>query len=242
MSGFFDEPPPARPRPAAAQAPQRSRALLFTGLVLVAAFFAVSVFTGIWTDRLWFRSLDYGSVFTKLLGTRILLFVVFGLLMGVFVGLNLFLAYRFRPLFRPASLEQASLDRYRQVVDPLRRWLLVGVSLVLALFAGASGAGKWREFLMWRNASDFGKTDPYFSKDIGFYVFDLPWLHFLVGFAMTATVIGLIAALVMHYLYGGIRLQDRHDRFSGAAQVQVSVLAGLFVWSATLGGLGGGND
>ncbi|HEX5770823.1 MAG TPA: UPF0182 family protein [Nocardioidaceae bacterium] len=229
MSGFFDEPPPARPRPAAAQAPQRSRALLFTGLVLVAAFFAVSVFTGIWTDRLWFRSVDYGSVFTKLLGTRILLFVVFGLLMGVFVGLNLFLAYRFRPLFRPASLEQASLDRYRQVVDPLRRWLLIGVSLVLALFAGASGAGKWREFLMWRNASDFGQTDPYFNKDIGFYVFDLPWLHFLVGFAMTATVIGLIAALVMHYLYGGIRLQDRHDRFSGAAQVQVSVLAGLFV-------------
>ncbi|HEU4511752.1 MAG TPA: UPF0182 family protein [Nocardioidaceae bacterium] len=230
MSGFFDEPPAGRPRPAApAQAPQRSRALLFTGLVLVAAFFAVSVFTGIWTDRLWFRSLDYGSVFTKLLGTRILLFVVFGLVMGVFVGLNLFLAYRFRPLFRPASLEQASLDRYRQVVDPLRRWLLIGVSLVLALFAGASGAGKWREFLLWRNANDFGQTDPYFNKDIGFYVFDLPWLHFLVGFAMTATVIGLIAALVMHYLYGGIRLQDRHDRFSGAAQVQVSVLAGLFV-------------
>jgi uncharacterized membrane protein (UPF0182 family) len=230
VSGFFDEPPPSRPRPAgAAQAPQRSRALLYTGLVLVGGFFAVSVFTGIWTDRLWFRSVDYGAVFTKLLATRVLLFVVFGLLMAVFVGLNLFLAYRFRPMFRPASLEQASLDRYRQVVDPMRRWLLVGVSLALGLFAGASAAGQWREFLMWRNANDFGQTDTYFDKDIGYYVFDLPWLHYIVGFGMTATVFGLIAAVLMHYLYGGIRLQDRHDRVSGAAQVQISVLAGLFV-------------
>ena len=117
---------------------------MFTALVLVAGFFLTSVFTGIWTDRLWFRSVDYSSVFTKMLGTRVLLFVIFGLLMGAFVAVNLFLAYRFRPLFRPASLEQASLDRYREVVDPLRRWLLVGVAGVFALFAGAAGAGKWR--------------------------------------------------------------------------------------------------
>ncbi len=230
MSGFFDEPPPAKPRPATAAAPPaRSKALLLTGLVLVVAFFGISIFTGIWTDRLWFSSVDYGSVFSKLIGTRVLLFVVFGLLMGVFVAVNLFLAYRFRPLFRPSSLEQASLERYREVIEPLRRWLLIGVSVVLALFAGASGAGKWREFLLWRNSKDFGTTDPYFKKDIGFYVFDLPWLHFLVGFGMAATVLSLIVAVVMHYIYGGIRLQDKHDKFSGAAQVQVSVLAGFFV-------------
>jgi len=202
---------------------------MFTGIVLVAAFFLVSVFTGIWTDRLWFRSVEYSTVFSTMLGTRVLLFVVFGLLMAVFVAVNLLVAYRFRPVFRPASLEQANLDRYREVVEPLKNWLLVAVSLMLGLFAGASGAGMWREFLLWRNAQPFGQTDPYFSKDIGYYVFDLPWLHYLVGFGMAATVMGLIAAVVLHYLYGGIRLQDKHDRVSGAAQVQISVLAGLFV-------------
>jgi uncharacterized membrane protein (UPF0182 family) len=200
-----------------------------TAIVLVVAFILVSVFTGIWTDRLWFSSVAYSSVFTKLLGTRILLFVLFGVVMGGFVALNMVLAYRFRPLFRPASLEQASLDRYREVIDPLRRWLLIGTSVILGVFAGASGAGQWRDYLLWRNAQPFGKTDPYFGRDVGFYIFDLPWLHYLVNFAMAITVVALLVAALVHYLFGGIRLQAQRDKVSGAAQAQLSVLLGLFV-------------
>ena len=58
------------------------------------------------------------------------------------------------------------------------------------------------------NREDFGKADPYFGKDIGFYVFDLPWLHYLVDFTMAVTVVALLAAAVVHYLYGGIRLPE----------------------------------
>ena len=230
MSDFFNDPPAAKPRPAgAASPPQRSRALMGTAVVLVVAFFLVSVFTGIWTDRLWFRSVDYSSVFTKMISTRVLLFTVFALLMGLFIAVNMFLAYRFRPMFRPASLEQANLDRYRDVVVPLRRWLLIGVSIVMAVFAGASGAGQWREFLLWRHSTPFGTKDPYFQKDIGFYVFELPWMHYLVDFGMALTVVALVIATFVHYLFGGIRLQAQRDKFSGAAQVQVSALLGLFV-------------
>ncbi len=230
MSGLFDEAAPAPPpRVPPGGQPPRSRALVGTIVVLVIAFFLISVFTGVWTDRLWFRSVGYSGVFTKVLGTKVLLFLVFGLLMAVVVGVNVFLAYRFRPLFRPASAEQVNLDRYREVVDPLRVWLLLGVALVLGLFAGGSGAGQWRQFLLWRNSEPFGTTDAYFKKDVGFYIFDLPWFHYLVDFGMALTILSLIAATVVHYLFGGIRLQAKQDRLSGAAQVQVSVLAGFFV-------------
>ncbi|RZI85924.1 MAG: UPF0182 family protein, partial [Microbacterium sp.] len=63
----------------------------------------------------------------------------------------------------------------------------------------------------------------------GFYIFTLPWLHWLVDFAMTALVVGLIASLLVHYIYGGIRLQARTGKVSGPAQVQISVLLGLLV-------------
>ena len=64
---------------------------------------------------------------------------------------------------------------------------------------------------------------------MSFYVFELPWLHYLVDFGMAAIVLSVIAASITHYLFGGIRLQSRTDKLSGAAQVHLSVLLGLFV-------------
>ena len=202
---------------------------MLTAIVLVVAFFLVSVFTGIWTDRLWFSSLGYLSVFNTVIGTRVLLFIVFGLLLGLVVALNIALAYRFKPVFRPASPEQVNLDRYREAVEPIRRWVLVGVTVVLVLFAGGSGAGQWRTFLLWRNREPFGTEDPYFNRDAGWFVFELPWLHYLVDFMMAVIVVSIIAAAITHYLFGGIRLQSKTDKFTSAAQVHLSVLLGLFV-------------
>ncbi|MBC9733310.1 UPF0182 family protein [Nocardioides marmotae] len=218
-----DTPPPER------EVPRRSRALIITAVVVVLGFFGLTTFAAFYTDRLWFIGADFGSVFTTLFWTRTGLFLVFGALMGIVVGVNMWLAYRHRPTFRLPSPEQTGLDRYREAVTPIRTWLLVGVALLLGVFAGTSGAGEWRSYLLWRNGTSFGDEDPYFGRDIGFYVFDLPWLHFLVDFTMAVVVVALIAAAVVHYLYGGIRLQASHDRLSGAAQVQLSVLLGIFV-------------
>jgi uncharacterized membrane protein (UPF0182 family) len=231
MSDFFDDEPDDHPRQRVVVRRHRRRPIVLTVVTLVALLILFSIFTSFWTDKLWFDSLGgaYPRVFSTLVWTRIGLFVVFGALMALIVGVNLALAFRLRPLFRPNSPEQAGLDRYREVITPIRRVLLVSTSAVVGIFAGASGAGEWRNYLMWRHAQPFGRTDPYFHKDIGFYVFDLPWLHYLVDFGMTAVVLGLVGAAVVHYLFGGIRLQAPGQKLTGAAQVQVSVLLGLFV-------------
>ncbi len=228
MSGLFDDPPNPPRRTAAPPRPQRSRALGVTAVVLLVGFFVLSAFTGLWTDRLWFNNVGFGEVFTTVLTTRVLLFIGFGVVMGGFVAANVVLAFRHRPPFR-AMPSEANLERYREVVEPLRAWVVVAVAGLLALVAGGSAAGQWRSFLLWRNGGDFGTEDPYFDRDIGFFVFDLPWLHYVVNFAMMTVVLGLVAAIVVHYLFGGIALQSRTDKVSGAAQVQFSVLLGLFV-------------
>ncbi|MCW2847064.1 MAG: hypothetical protein JWR90_1038 [Marmoricola sp.] len=236
MSDFFaDEPsgtsggsPGGRPG-TALRRPRRPRPLLLTVIVVGIVVVGFSLFAGIWTDKLWFGSIGYGEVFGKLIWTRVLLFAVFGGAMAIIVAVNLFLAFRLRPMFRPHSQEQANLERYREVITPIRRLLLVAVAVVFGIFAGISATGKWRTFLLWTNREDFGRADPYFHKDIGFYVFSLPWLHFLVDFAMTAVFTALLLAAVVHYLYGGIRLQSATDKVSGAAQAQLSALFGIFL-------------
>ena len=226
MSELFDEPE----RIAAPQGPsRRSRALLWTAGILAVSFVLLSTFASLWTERMWFQSVTYGGVWSTLLSTKALLFVVFGVLMGGIVALNAGLAYRWRPVFRPTSPEQVSLDRYREVVIPVRRWLVVGFSVFIGLFAGSSALGEWRTYLLWRHSKPFGSKDPVFNHDLGFYVFELPWLHFLVDYVMAAAVVALLAATLVHYLFGGIQLQNRRNRFSPAAQGQLSVLVGVFV-------------
>jgi len=221
--------PQRRPSTDVVPPPRRSRALLITAAILVAGFFVLTTFAAIWTDRAWFKAVDYPEVFSTMIWTRVGLFVAFAVLMAVFVGVNMALAYRFRPMFRMPSPEQSGLDRYRAAVTPIRMWLLLIVSVLLGLFAGTSASGQWRSYMLWRNGVTFGENDPYFERDKGFYLFDLEWLHYVVDSVMAFAVIGLLMAALVHYLYGGIQLQAQHDRLTGAAQVQLSVLLGLFV-------------
>ena len=107
---------------------------------------------------------------------------------------------------------------------------MAGTGLLIGVFAGASASGQWRSFLLWRNGAEFGSDDAYFGMDVGFFVFDLPWLHYVVDFVMAVCVVALLAAAVVHYLFGGIRLQVAAATGSrGAAQAQFSVLLGFFV-------------
>ncbi|MCD6639712.1 MAG: UPF0182 family protein [Nocardioides sp.] len=229
MSDGFDRP---RPRPTPRPAPSgRMRSFVITGAVLVVLFMLLTAFASFWTDRLWFGSVGYDGVFSTLVWTRVGLFLAFGGLMAATVAAATSLAYRFRPVFWPGMPGQPDdgLDRYRQLLTPVITWLVAGVSLVMGLFAGASASGQWRSYSLWRHGTDFGTTDPYFDKDAGFYVFDLPWWHFVVDFVMAMAVIGLMATLLVNYLFGGIRLSARPgERMSRAALVQVSVLLTVF--------------
>ena len=207
----------------------RTRALIITGFVVAIIFLVFTGFSSLWTEKLWYSSVGYSKVFTTQLFTRVGLFISFGLLMSFSLGLTMWLAHRFRPFVVPTTVQRDSLDRYRDILTPMRRSLLIGISLLIGLFAGSSASGEWRNYLLWRNSTKFGQTDAYFKRDLSFYIFDLEWYHFLVDFFMAITVICLIASVIVHYLYGGIRLQSRHDKFSDAAQIQLSALVGLFV-------------
>ncbi|MFE6226251.1 UPF0182 family protein [Streptomyces sp. NPDC057854] len=220
---------PSGPRIRVGRPSRRARTLLMTLGVLAVLAMAFVMFAGFWTDWLWYRSVHYSSVFTTTLWTKIGLFAVFGLLMGLAVGLNIWLAYRLRPPLSAMSLEQQSLDRYRMGVAPFKKWVLLAVTALVGLIAGASASGQWRTWLMWVNGVDFGEKDSQFGKDVSFYAFDLPWYRFLLAFGFAAVVLSLIAAAITHYLYGGLRVTSPGARATAAATGHLSVLLGVFV-------------
>ncbi|MFJ9901537.1 UPF0182 family protein [Streptomyces sp. NPDC101152] len=220
---------PAGPRIRVGRPSRRVRTLLMTLGVLAVLGMAFTMFAGFWTDWLWYRSVRYSSVFTTTLWTKIGLFFVFGLLMAVAVGVNIWLAHRVRPPLSAMSMEQQSLDRYRMGIAPYKRWLLLGITALVGLIAGASAAGQWQTWLMWVNGVPFQQKDPQFHLDVSFYAFDLPWYRFLLGFGFAAAILSLIAAALTHYLYGGLRVTSPGARATAAATGHLSVLLGIFV-------------
>ena len=122
------------------------------------------------------------------------------------------------------------MDRYRELLAPRMTWVIAGAAIVMGLFAGGSATGQWRSYSLWRHSQSFGTTDPYFNKDVGFYVFELPFWHYIVDYVMALAVVGLLATVLVNYLFGGIRLTARPgERLTSAAQIQVSALLALFV-------------
>ncbi|MFI9556864.1 UPF0182 family membrane protein [Nonomuraea endophytica] len=210
--------------------PRRPRLLLPVAIALVAIVAFFFLFAGIYTDYLWFDSVRYTSVFSGVMLTQVVLFLVGALLMVGIAGGNMLLAFRMRPMFGPAMFGGGSgADRYRMALDPHRKLIFIVGMAVLALFAGSSVAGQWKTWLQFSNGVKAGKTDPMFGLDVSFFMFDYPFIRMALNFLFTAIIISIVLAAITHYLYGGFRLQSPGVHASRAARTHLSVLLGVFV-------------
>jgi uncharacterized protein len=208
---------------------RRAKLILGAIAVLLLLFTVIGTLTNVYVDYLWFDETKYTEVFWTELQTRALLFAVAGVATGGLVATAIYLAYRYRPTFRPMSLEQQNLERYRQSLEPRRGLVLSAVAVVLGLFAGFTAQGSWQTWLTFRNGTEFGTKDPQFGIDLSFFVFDYPFYRLALGFGFAIVLLALIGSVLTHYVFGGLRLQTPGQKLTAAARVQLSVLLGLFV-------------
>ena len=199
-------------------------ALLIAGGILV----SISTF---YADLLWFRSVGYQSVWQTTLFTKASLFIVVGLITALVVLLNVMIAYRNRPIYAPMAVEADNLERYRTQIEPRKKLFALGIFAFIFYVGGSSATPLWSTWLQFRNATEFGVKDPQYGLDISFFAFKLPMYQSIIGWATSTLIFGLIAAVIVHYLYSAIRLPQPGQKLSttGAAQVQLSVLLGLIV-------------
>ncbi|CAN2177396.1 COG1615 Uncharacterized conserved protein [Candidatus Nanopelagicaceae bacterium] len=203
--------------------------LVITAGILFALGALLVYFSGFYIDWLWFKSVDFTSVWSKVLTTKIELFLIVGLLTSLVISFNIFIAYKRRPLYVPTSIEINGVERLRGQIEPIRIWVFLGVVLVLTYFAGSSGMAFWREWLLFTNSTSFGVKDPQFGLDISFFVFKLPMFQAIIGWGISTLILAALASAFIHYMYGGIRTTVQSDRTTVAARVQISILLGLIV-------------
>ena len=148
---------------------------------------------------------------------------------------NLIIADRIAPRYRSAAgPEDEIIERYRTYVAPYSGRLRVLVAAFFALVMGGGVSAEWRSWILFQNSVDFGVKDPQFDRDIGFYVFRLPFLEFAVGWLFAALLVVLIVTAVFHYLNGGIRLQSPWQRVTPQVKVHLSVILALMALTKTV--------
>ena len=220
-----DQPPlGAVPRPGAARS-RRLRiiaaAVFVAALILLLSLRSIASF---YTDFLWFDSLGYSSVWRGVLFAQVGLAVVAILIMFALLWVNLTIADRLAPTFRPSGPEEELIRRYHETVGQRPRLVRFGVSALFAIFLGASVGARWNDWILFRNRQDFGIDDEQFGIDVGFYVFQLPFIRFVITWFFTAFMVVLVLTAAAHYLNGGIRMNAARERVTAPVKSHLSVL------------------
>jgi uncharacterized membrane protein (UPF0182 family) len=206
----------------------RNRAWL---IVLAVALFVLLTslrgIAGFYTDYLWFDSLEFSGVFTGVLRSKLMLGLLFTAILFVLLWANLLIADRLAPRFRAAGPEEELVERYHELIGERTGLVRLLVSGLFALILGTGVSGQWDKWILFINARDVGRVDPQFDTDVGFYLFQLPFLSFLVDWAFAAVVVVLLVTAVAHYLNGGIRVQGPGQRVTPQVKAHLSVLLGV---------------
>ncbi len=211
-----------------AQPQSRGRALAPTLAVLAVLIVGFLLFSRIWTDFLWFKSVETPQVFTIRWTNTILLFAGFFLVSAVVVLINLLIARR--------------ITAGKKVKDRSQTVLFVLVSIAIGVVSGLSAINQLETFLGWINKTEFGRPAAFFeSLDASFFVFDLPWWRYVVQQVGWIFIFGLMAAVVFYFLMsnsasikidpmqlqrGQVPQMQLVNPFNKNAQAHVSALAG----------------
>jgi uncharacterized protein len=182
------------------------RWVVIGGLVLLAFF--LLVFLGriidLITDLMWYGALGRTDVLTTRLWSQVILFAI-----GFFAFLipalaSIWLARRIAPQVPIRRIGQFEIPDASRTVT----LVLIGVAALAALISAGAWSGSWQTILLYINGGEFGSTDPNFGRDIGFYVFQLPFWRFLQGWGIASLVVILLLTLAA-YAAGAMRWQFR---------------------------------
>ncbi|MEO6653622.1 MAG: UPF0182 family protein, partial [Ilumatobacteraceae bacterium] len=196
-------------------------------IALGLVFFGVIVFgraiAGFYVDALWHDALGRSDVFWGQLGAKALLFGMFFVVFLVIAAANLMIADRTAPTSFPANVHPY-VERFHEVFGQRLRLVRYGTALVLAFMLALPAVSKWQEWLLFRNSQSFGVNDAQFNVDVGFYVFELPFITFAIDWLFAALVIVLLLTIAAHLLNGGVLFTSSIPTVRPSTKMHIAIL------------------
>jgi len=156
-----------------------------------------------YVDYLWHEALGREDVFWGVLTAKVTLFFAFFAIFAVIAGINLWIADRVAPDSFPANVHPY-VERFHEVFGQRLRLVRYAFALVFALLLALPAVALWQDWLLFRNAREFGIADAQFGADVGFYIFQLPFLSFVLNWLFASLIVVLFLTAAAHILNGGV--------------------------------------
>jgi uncharacterized protein len=188
----------------------RGRATVFLVVVGVPLLLAYAV-AHFLTDALWFNELRQLNVFGRTVAAKSELYVLAGGTAAAVIGANL-----------AAAVSRAKIAWTRRATVAV-----AAVSLIAGSYFASAASGHWQTFVLWRHRQTFGVTDPLHGKDVGFFVFTLPFERAVIQYSFVLVVVAAVAAALVYWGRGLITF--RPLRVTHEAQVHAAVLGAAFL-------------
>jgi len=209
-----------------------TRVILIVAAV-IALFILLDIFKGFYTEWLWFNSLGYGSVYATILKTKVLVFFSATIIFCVLFLGNLVLATRLAPKTEAGFWPWAIVRQ----IQPVLKWSAILGTILLSVIVGLVAQANWEVILRFFNKQPFGITDPVFYREIGFYVFSLPFLQLLRSWllgALIVTLLGSAGVYALSYTVQRLRFDLARPVLAHIGGLVIAIL-GLFAWGYWLG-------
>jgi uncharacterized membrane protein (UPF0182 family) len=121
--------------------------------------------------------------------------------MIIILAANLIAAQRFHPVSDPKSVEIGGMPVSGRSLNTIFLAAILIVSFVIA----SNGSAQWNMVLSYFNQQPFDGQDPLFSRDIGFYVFSLPFYAFIREQLLILFLFAGLVTVIWYVKDGGVQ-------------------------------------
>jgi uncharacterized membrane protein (UPF0182 family) len=202
-------------------------------VILILAITILSTITGKIVEWLWMSQLGYVSVFWRILSIEVVGFALVFILVFLYfwVNLRLFLGNGLR-----AAEEHAIVVKNGGPVAPgVAKVITFVFSCLPALIFGLIFYSQWDTYLRFRYGGTFGQSDPIYGKDIGFYLFRLPFYELIQNSLVGLTFITFLLILLAYMSIGILQFgtgSPRRREWPAIRHVAILFLffIGAWVW------------
>jgi len=176
--------------------------ILLGSLVLILLWAAVAIFP----NWLWFQNLNFASVYWTMILGKFGLAAAIWLLMITILAVNLYAAQKFYPVQEQKSADLGGLNISGNTLNKVILAAVLIVSFVIASRASA----QWNMVLSYLNQQPFGAADPIFDRDIGFFVFSLPFLMFVREQLLILFLFAGLVTIIWYIKDGGVQFINEY--------------------------------